>query len=200
MSYLLDKKIQRNKSFKIALGVALLIILFYFRAGIWGGFSKVSAVVFHPVLFLGRGMEGKFQNFGSYFASKNSLYNQNQKLQAEVPFDDARMANYDSIVADDATLKETLGRINTKASMIVSAILAKPNQSPYDTLLVDAGTTQGVKIGDTVFALGDVPVGSVSDVYQNSAKVILFSNPGMTTEAIIPLGHSTTGEASSFLL
>ena len=69
--------------------------------------------------------------------------------------------------------------------MILSAILAKPNQSPYDTLLIDAGSGQGIKTGDTVFALGDVPIGRVDVVYDNSAKVVLFSNPGEKTEAVI---------------
>ena len=185
MSYLLDKKIQRKKISQITLVVIILVILFYFRVGVWKGLSSVSEIVFHPVFVLGRGVEEKFQNIGSYFLSKNYLYNQNQKLQAEVSFDDARMANYNSIVLDNSSLKEILGRVDSKTTMTVAAILAEPNQSPYDTLLIDAGLTQGIKIGETVFALGDVPIGRISDIYSNSAKVILFSNPGETTEAVI---------------
>ncbi len=114
MSYLLDKKIQRKKFFKIALGVVVLIILFFFRTGVWNGFSDVSEIIFHPVLVLGKGIEEKFKDIGSYFVSKSYLYNQNQKLQAEVSFDDARMANYNSLVADDASLKEILSRKTRK--------------------------------------------------------------------------------------
>jgi cell shape-determining protein MreC len=125
------------------------------------------------------------QNIGVYFVSKSSLYNQNQKLQTEVSFDDVRMANYDSVMADDASLKEILGRVNPKTNMVLATILSKPNQSPYDILLIDAGITQGIKTEDTVFALGNIPIGYISDIYQNSAKVILFSNPGETTQAII---------------
>jgi cell shape-determining protein MreC len=185
MSYLLDKKIQQKKFSKIALGVVLLIVLFYFRAGIWKGFSKVSEIIFHPVLVLGQGIENKFISLGSYFVSKNYLYNQNQKLEEEVVFDDARMANYDSLVADDASLKEVLNRKDLKATMVLATILSKPNQSPYDTMLVDAGIAQGVKMGQTVLALGDVPIGRISDVYQSSSKVILYSNAGETTQAVI---------------
>ena len=45
--------------------------------------------------------------------------------------------------------------------MILSAILSKPNQSPYDTLIIDVGTQEGLKTGDTVFALGNVPIGRI---------------------------------------
>ena len=190
MSYLLDKKIQRNKISKIALGVVFLIILFYFRSGIFNVTSKVSAVIFHPILVLGDNTLEKLSEVGSYFVSKNYLYNQNQKLQAEVSFDDARMANYDSVVADNASLKETLGRKDPKMVMVLAAVLAKPNQSLYDTLLIDAGTGEGIKVDDVVFALGDVPIGRISDVYQSSSKVILYSNPGETTGAVIS-GNNT---------
>lgn len=198
MSYLLDKKVQRKRNSQIALGVIILAILFYFRIGLWNKFSNISEMIFHPILVLGHGIENKFQSVGAYFISKNYLYNQNQKLQSEVSFDDTRMANYNSIVSDDASLKETLGRKDPKTTMIVATILSLPNQSPYDTLLIDAGTSNGVVAGSTVFALGNVPIGRISDVYQNSAKVILFSNPGETTQAIISYPNTTsTGSTSS---
>ena len=194
MSYLLDKKEKRKNISRITLCVLLLIVFFYFRNGIFSGISKVSEIVFHPILVLGQSAESKIGGIGSYFVSKNSLYNQNQKLQAEVDFNNARNSNYDSVVADNASLKEILGRKDPKTPMTLAAILEKPNQSPYDTLLVDAGTAEGIKIGNTVFALGDVPIGRISDIYQDSAKVVLFSNPGETTQA------STEGSNTSMQL
>ncbi len=185
MSYLLDKKTKQKRYIKIALGVVILIILFFFRTGVFSGLSKISQVVFRPVLVLGNNAGGRIGNIGSYFAFKNSLYTQNQKLQDEIAFDDARMANYDSVMADDTGIKEILSRKDPKTPMILSAILAKPNQSPYDTLVIDAGTEQKVKAGARVFALGNVPIGRVAEVYPNSAKVILFSNPGEKTEVVI---------------
>jgi cell shape-determining protein MreC len=69
--------------------------------------------------------------------------------------------------------------------MILGAILAKPSQSLYDTLLIDIGVAEGIKTGDIVFALGNVPIGRIDVVYPNSSKVILFSSPGETTQAVI---------------
>ena len=197
MSYLLDKEIQKKRNLKIALGVVFLIILFIFRVGVWNGLSKVSEIVFHPVIFLGQKIEEGFKDIGSYFVSKNYLYNQNQKLQAEVSFDDARMANYDSVMADDTSLKLILNRKDSKTNMILAAVLSKPNQSPYDTMLIDIGTNEGAKKGNVVFALGNVPIGSISDVYPDSAKVILFSNPGETTQAVISASVNADGTLST---
>lgn len=184
MSYLLDKKIKRKKFLNIALSVIVLIILFYFRSGIFNGFSSVSQVIFHPILIAGNNVGEKFKSVGSYFLSKNYLYNQNQKLQAQVDFNNARNSNYDSVLAENASLKEILNRKSEKATMTLATILSKPNQSIYDTLVIDAGIKQGINEGDIVFAQGNVPIGLVSLVYDNSSKVTLFSSTGEKTQVV----------------
>jgi rod shape-determining protein MreC len=194
MSYLLDKKIQRNKYFKIALSVFVLIVLFYFRVSIFEKLSYVVEKVSHPILILGNSVGGKFKNIGLYFVSKNSLISENENLKSQISESQADRANYDSVVAENIKLKEILGRKNEKIPMILAAILSKPNQSVYDTLVVDAGTKQGIKVGDMVFALGDVPIGRVSLVYDNSSKVVLFSNAGEKTQVVI--STVTVGQAS----
>ncbi len=194
MSYLLDKKIQKKKFFKIALGVIVLIFLFYFRAGIWNGFSYVALGIFRPVLILGQGIGEKFNSVNSYFSSKNSLYAENENLKSQLLESQADRANYASVVAENTNLKEILGRKNEKTNMILSAILSKPNQSVYDTLVIDVGTNRDIKVGDMVFALGHsptgeafgtVPIGRIAEVHSNSSKVILFSSSGEKTQAII---------------
>ncbi|MFA5932021.1 MAG: rod shape-determining protein MreC [Candidatus Paceibacterota bacterium] len=185
MSYLLDKKIKRKKLFNVALGVVFLAVLFYFRSGVFDGFSAVSQTIFHPVLVLETSIGGKFKDTISYFISKSSLYTENQNLKSQLNAEELRMANYDSIANENVSLKEILGRKNEKVSMVLATILAKPNRSVYDSLLIDAGTEEGIKIGDIVFALGDIPVGRVDLVYKNSSKVVLFSNSGEKTQAIV---------------
>jgi cell shape-determining protein MreC len=185
MSYLLDKKIKNKKILKVIFLVFVCFILFYFRLNIFSGFAMLSHTVFRPVLIVGDNLGEKLKSLGAYFLSKNSLYLQNQKLQSEVIFDDARMSNYDSVVADNISIKEILGRKDPKTPMILSAILSKPNQSPYDTLIIDTGAKEGIKTGDTVFALGNIPIGRIAEVHFFSSKVILFSNSGEKIQVVI---------------
>jgi len=185
MNYLLDKKIKRDKYLKTALGVIVLIVVFYFRSGIFNGFSYVGEIIFHPVLVLGNNIMEKFGNLGAYFTSKNSLYLQNQNLQSQLNQEETRISNYNSLLLENDNLKEILGRKDTKEPAILAAILSKPNRSIYDTLIIDAGTKEGIKEGDTVFALGNVPIGRIALAYSNSSKVILFSNSGEKTQAVV---------------
>jgi len=194
MSYLLDKKIRRKKFFGIIFIVIFLVILIYFRSGIFYGLSYASHIIFRPVLVLGNNIGDKFVNIKSYFISKNSLYLQNQNLQSKITEDEIKMSNYNSILAENINLKEILGRLPAQAgkgektvmtNITLSAILAKPNQSLYNTLVIDIGINKDIKVGNIVFALGNVPIGRIAETYLNSSKVVLFSNAGEKTQAVI---------------
>lgn len=196
MNYLLDKKIRKNRFLKLAFSVAILIVLIYFQSGVFYGLSFITHALFRPVLILGNNIGDKFGTIGSFFASKKSLFLENEKLKSEINSTSARISNYNSLSYENMELKEILGRKDEKTTMILTSILGKPNQSPYDTLVVDAGDDKGIKVGDMVFVLGNIPVGRIDLVYSHSSKVVLFSSAGEKTEVIVPLGHSaTTGEA-----
>jgi len=193
MSYLLDKKEKRKRFLRITIGVITFLILFYFRSGIFGGFSSVSQGFFRPVLVLGNGVGGRFKNLGAYFAWRSSLSLQNESLQSQLKDEETRILNYNAVLAENESLKETLGRMNTEKSLVLAAILSKPNQSPHDTLVLDVGTARGIKARDMVFAFGNIPMGRIAEVYENSSKVILFSNAGEKTQAIVTT--ATAGQA-----
>lgn len=185
MTYLLDKKIKEKKFFKIAVTIVVFLALFYFRLNIWNSFSYATHAIFRPVLVFGNNIGDKLSSIKSYFYFKKSLFLENENLKSQIKESEADRANYISVVAENESLKEILGRKKEKIPMVLSAILSKPNQSPYDTLVIDAGTDEGLKIGNIVFALGDIPVGRIAEVYTNSSKVILFTNAGEKTQALV---------------
>jgi hypothetical protein len=64
-------------------------------------------------------------------------------------------------------------------------ILTKPNHSPYDTIIIDIGKSIGIREGDLVYANGNIPVGFIGKVYDKTALVTLYTNPGQKTEGFI---------------
>ena len=186
MSYLLDKKIKRDKFIRYSIFIVVLFFLIYFKSGVFYSLSYVSSVIFRPIQILGNGIGDKFSGMGTYFYSKSSLLLQNEDLKTKLSEQETRMSNYNSVLDENLKIKEILGRKNEKVSLILAGILSKPNQSPYDTLTVDIGAKNGVSIGQRVFALGNAPIGRIAEVYPNTAKVVLYSNPGEVTEVVIP--------------
>lgn len=169
----------------IVIFTVLLIFVFYFRSSVWSGLSSVSQVIFRPALVVGNNIGEKSSSWKAYFISKNSLLEENQNLKSQILEDQADRTNYHSVVAENEDLKEILNRQDLRSSMTLGAILGKPSQTPYDTLLIDIGAKHGVQEGEIVFALGNIPIGTIAEVYGGSAKVVLFSSPGEVTGVMI---------------
>jgi cell shape-determining protein MreC len=185
MSYLLDKKLKNNKIKKIALIVILFFFLFIFRVNVLSVLSSATHFIFRPFVILGNNIENKFSNINSYFYSKKLLNLENETLKLERNINEAKMSNYKNILDENLKLKEILGRKAENKDMIIASIISKPDRSLYDTLIIDIGTNSGITANQKVFALGNIPIGKIVEVYGNSSKVILYSSPGERADVIV---------------
>ncbi|MBU0612059.1 rod shape-determining protein MreC [Patescibacteria group bacterium] len=184
MNYPLNKKAKKNNLLKIVFGIFILVALIYFRLEIFDGLSYAAHGIFRSVFIFGNNVGEKLSNTSSFFFSKKNLMQENENLKFQLDHISTRTLNYNSILDENNKLKEILGRAETN-QMVLAGILSKPNQSPYDTLIIDAGEKEGVMAGQKIFALGNIPIGRVVDVFPSSSKVILFSNPGEKTDVVI---------------
>ena len=175
MSYLLDKKLQKKRNY-IAIFFVVAVVLFYFRGSVIYGLSYATSTVLRPFLVLKNSASSRLGGLSAYFASKNSLTKDLEDSKNKLAESEAKIVNYNAIEDENESLKEVLGRKDEKKPMLLAVVLGKANQSLYDTLIVDVGEAHGVSVGAKVFALGNIPIGYVEIVYQNSSKIILFSN------------------------
>lgn len=182
MNYLLNKRKRHTK--KVIAIIALIFILIYFSGQVFRGFSKVSHAIFRPVIIVGNSVGRGFSNSAAFFKSKKGLYLANQEMHDRINEYEAELSNYNAILAENETLKDTLGRVDG-SEFILGTILSKPHKSTYDTLVIDIGERDGVVAGDEVFALGNVPIGRVDQVFNKSSKVVLYSSAGEKREVII---------------
>ncbi|MDQ3245058.1 MAG: hypothetical protein M3P22_01805, partial [bacterium] len=185
MNHRLDKK-NKNKSFLqiTVLGILLLLVIVFYNP-MFRGLSYIFHIISRPVLILTNTIGGKIYNMQSFLESKNILLKENETLRNKLNENEANMANYNSILAENTKLKEDWGRKKENTNMIVATILSKPNISLYDTLIIDIGENNNIKIGNNVFAFGSVPIGRVREVYKNSSKVVLFSTGGEKTQVVL---------------
>ncbi|MEX2028952.1 MAG: rod shape-determining protein MreC [Candidatus Paceibacterota bacterium] len=187
MSYLLDRKKRRQRFFYSLLAILILLALFYFRTSIWSGLAYVSHTLFRPVLVAGNNVGENFSQAKLLFVSKKTLDQENDNLKSELEEVQAMMRNYNTLLVENLDLKEMLGRSGQGElrPRVLASILSKPSRSPYDTLIIDAGAEEGIKNGNLVFALGDLPIGTIAETYPQSSKVILFSSSGEKTPAVM---------------
>lgn len=184
MAYLQDKNnfIYHKKRFKtvhfVLIGLFILVILFFVRKF----FIKFSYVVSVPVVEAGasfeRGMYSLFHKKSSLLNRIESLESENAELRSKL-VDTAILENENSAFKNNSNLNETT---------IVSAVVAKPSKSLYDTLIVEYNGEP--LLNSKVKTFSGVTIGELTDVTKNSGTVTLFSSPGFETTADLVLSDA----------
>jgi cell shape-determining protein MreC len=134
---------------------------------------------------LGRGTHavgGFFGSIGTAIRTKSSLEKENVSLQAKNAELTTSLIDHDTLVHELDDLKASMGR-TTGIRLLLASVLEKPPHSLYDTLQIDGGREAGFMVGQTVYANGDTPIGTIVEVSTRTALVRLYSTPGEKTEA-----------------
>ena len=68
---------------------------------------------------------------------------------------------------------------------ILAGVIGRPTALPYDVLMIDKGSADGILANAPVFAAGDAAIGFVAAVYEHNALVALLSTPGYVSTVYI---------------
>ena len=112
-------------------------------------------------------------SFDSATMSKEELFNERYALKNQVANLEAQLATLSALKDENEKLQEMLGRKSEKLELVLGNIIAKPNQSPYDTIVIDAGSNNGIINGARVLARGDIAIGTIVEVSTNISKIKL---------------------------
>lgn len=150
-------------------------------------FSVVAVVALFAIFSLVRtGSESMFwRMFAPVYAARNALFASDaEHVRAQLASSLALAADREALRVENEELKRRLGR-NVSETRILGAILQRPPASPYDTLVIDVGSQDGVVLGNYVSAGGSTRIGRVSQVYATASRVTLFSAPGEEHQALV---------------
>ena len=175
MSYRQDRK----KTWIKLVGIVVIVVgaYFFFTTGAFTSASRIAYTIATPLWKGGDKVVSLWHTFVGYMTSKRSLEEENRRLRDELDRARARLLDRDLLYEENLELKKQLGRSFVRDRLIVGFVLAHPNRTPYDTLIIDIGENMGVAVGDSVFAEDNILIGEVAEVYGATAKVLLFSSP-----------------------
>ena len=169
------RKNNLKKTFFFVLALCLAYVLFM------SPFSSFFAGYFHrvtePIWKFGIGVEEKVAPASSYFSSRRELYIENKKLKEQVAATAVKLADRNFLYHENIALKESLGRYKKEPERILAVVLAKPDITPYDTLIIGVGKNSNVSKGDLVL-VENVVLGEIAEAYRDSSKVRLYSSSG----------------------
>lgn len=121
--------------------------------------------------------------------SKRELEAENDTLREENIRLTLRAALFDEVIVERDRLYARFGQ-EPSVPGVLARIIAAPSRSPYDVLLIDAGSSDGIAVGDEAWFDITLMLGTVESVSPHAARVRLFSSPGMETHVSVS-GTST---------
>ncbi len=121
--------------------------------------------------------------FFNFFSFNSSLIKENAKLEEEL--NNLRMTkiDYETLLEENEELRVGYG-MDSVGGKIISNILSKPPQSPFDTFVIDASANSGIAVGDRVYVSDTIIVGTVAEVTSKTSIVRLLSNGGQESEVV----------------
>lgn len=137
--------------------------------------TKVFLSIARPLHLVRQDTVGAAAATVGEFSSRADLIGENKRLA-----DELQKAMIKADLFDE--LRGSMQRKDSSATgtrTISARVLSSPPFSPYDTLIIDAGTYNGVSVNDTVVYDSTVVLGRVDTVTSTTARVELFSSPGI---------------------
>jgi cell shape-determining protein MreC len=122
--------------------------------------------------------------------SPEELLKENAELQAELAGLKQNIASSSigAILSENDELRAMFHRAST-TPYALAAVLARPPFMPYDELIIDLGSVDGVSSTTKVYAPGNVLIGRVAEALSQTSKVSLFSSPGEKYNVLIGASH-----------
>lgn len=189
MTYI--QKTNANKSVaskrKFLVVIILAFLLGFFSTSIY--FSKFSQRLLNPT-FTSGDIFSELIYFISLFAKDRA------RLTEQILILEQKLSDQKNLETDILSLKfenERLRRdlnMKPKGNFISGAVLARSPQLPQDTLMVNLGLNDGVKMNDLVFASDQVLLGVVSKISDETSIVLLNSSSLISLDGFV----ARTGE------
>jgi len=175
--------------FTILLAATLLLIFLHLRG--WLRPVESAAVqTTRPFVYVLSGTGNLTKSFFSLFASVNGLNRQNADLKQQVRTLQEQNVTLQQYKLENEVLKKELNYRSASGFDLVSAdVIAKDPTGFTQTITLDVGDNQNVRVGDAVLAQGAL-VGKVTALDEFTCKVLLITDSQSKIDAEL----SSSGE------
>ena len=118
-----------------------------------------------------------------FVRSRTELLRHTQELEQEIASNQGVAATLAYITAENIELRNLLSA--SSSPQIAAGILARPPYTPYDTLVLDKGSEDGIVEYAPVYHGKGIALGYVQAVFPHMSYVTLFSSPGVESTVYI---------------
>ncbi|MEK7122149.1 MAG: rod shape-determining protein MreC [Patescibacteria group bacterium] len=126
-----------------------------------------------PILKFSISIKNNLNGFVFIFADKIRLAEENNNLRATIDDLKGQLESLAGFEKENKELREMLSRI-PEEKILANVILLSPEIS-FDAFILDVGGKDGVKAGMSVVSSGDVFLGYINEVYEQTSRAVLVS-------------------------
>jgi cell shape-determining protein MreC len=169
-----------NRLKKIALVGAVALVLFFLVPKL---VASVTSLVLTPVHALQTWISKSSDSFPQFFRDRSTLIAQLDALTETQSARSGDRLTADLLSKENVELRSLLG--DDGEQRIVAGVIGRPDTVPYDVLVLDKGSDDGIVEGAPVFIGDDAVIGIVSKTFGRSSVVELITTPGFTVSVYI---------------
>ena len=164
--------------------ILTLTIIFISGAVLFSFFDTAVISLVSPVWKAENIIIRNFRNGATFFVSQKKLVEENTTLKEKLSSLELKILSLSREQTQENILLELVGR-KREPNTVIATVLTHPPQTPYDIIIIDAGSNDSITLGSEV-SLSEGPIlGIVSEVFPRRAKVKLFSASGEETNAVL---------------
>jgi len=126
---------------------------------------------------------GALESPGQLLSDNESLKRQLSDLELSIA-----STSVEATLEENDELKAMLGRASTTPA-VLAAVLSRPPYMPYDELVIDRGSDDGIASNTLVYSPEMVLIGHLSALYSQTSAVTLFTSPGQKYNVLIGSSH-----------
>ena len=174
---------RNSKRSKITSTVAITCVVILLGLLLPWLFTSVSRLVLTPFHLVHTWYNDSNAPLPMFLRDRSALVDQITALENELAIAGVTDLTTQRLFNENMWLRELLGAPSEKR--IAAAVIARPNQLPYDLLQIDRGSMKGIVLGAPVYIGLDAVIGTVVSVSEQYAFVQLFTHPDFRATAFI---------------
>lgn len=164
---------------RVLIGCCVILVLVSVQRIVGSALSYVTA----PLLSVRHYFDTSTSALPAFVRDRNALLAEINGLQQELENQKGTQDVLAAIDRENEELRALLGA--TDASTILAGVIARPPMSPYDTVVIDKGASDGIVIGAPVYYGAGMVLGYVQSAYAHHSIITLFSSPDVTTTVYV---------------
>ncbi len=160
--------------------LALVWVLFLVAPYIFRG---VIAAFWYPFDSVRTWIEESGSSLPQYLRERSALLTELEGLKIRVATEQGNANTLQKLQVENNEFRTQIGAV--PEARVLARVVGRPNQLPYDMLMIDRGYSHAVTQNAPVFLGSDQVIGFVSKVFEKTSLVTLVTTPGFVSSAYV---------------